>query len=428
MKKLFLFISCFLLVLTNTHSQAKNSNSLIKILGANKEAAVLNKVLGNPTEYRVQIIYTEINRNKKNKPRFTNYYFNYDPELYFNPASMVKLPIALLALEKLQSLQAYGVDIHSTMFFDSAYERQVALYTDSTAESGKPSIAHFIRKIFLISDNDAYNRLYQFVGQEAIHASLFEKGYTSILIPRQFMGFTEEQNKRNNPVKFIDANGTVIYEQPMQVNTIEYNYPREVKLGKGFMRGGKLVEEPFDFSRQNYMSLEDMQLMLQSVLFPLSVPESRRFNISEEHRQFLLQYMSQYASETNYPKYNAEKFFDSYAKFFFRPQPMPEQLRVFNKTGWAYGFLTDVSYVADFKNNIEYMLSATVYVNSDGILNDGKYDYNDIGYPFLYELGQAIYEHEKKRKRKKANLQEFKLQYETRNPSDKRPVITDVDN
>jgi hypothetical protein len=38
---------------------------------------------------------------------------------------------------------------------------------------------------------------------------------------------------------------------------------------------------------------------------------------------------------------------------------MPEQVRVFNKVGWAYGFLTDISYVADFKNDIEFMLTAT---------------------------------------------------------------------
>jgi len=31
---------------------------------------------------------------------------------------------------------------------------------------------------------------------------------------------------------------------------------------------------------------------------------------------------------------------------------------VFNKPGWTYGFLTDVAYVVDFKNKVEFMLSA----------------------------------------------------------------------
>ncbi len=64
------------------------------------------------------------------------------------------------------------------------------------------------------------------------------------------------------------------------------------------------------------------------------------------------------------PKYDTSVFYDSYVKFFFRDstRKMPDGVRVFNKVGWSYGFLTDVSYVADFKNNIEYIKAETVYV------------------------------------------------------------------
>ena len=97
--------------------------------------------------------------------------------------------------------------------------------------------------------------------------------------------------------------------------------------------------------------------------------------------------------------------------------------------GWAYGFLTDASYVVDFKNKVEYMLSATIYVNSDEVLNDDKYDYDTIGYPFLYQLGQTIYKYELQRSRKYTpDLSAFKVQYQQRNPNDKRPSIKEVDN
>jgi hypothetical protein len=108
---------------------------------------------------------------------------------------------------------------------------------------------------------------------------------------------------------------------------------------------------------------------------------------------------------------------------------MPEQVRVFNKVGWAYGFLTDISYVVDFRNNVEFMLTTTVYVNSDGVLNDDKYDYDSAGYPFMYQLGQTIYNYELQRSRShKPDLSKFKLQYEQRDINDKRPTIKDVDN
>src|SRR5690606_30748247 len=119
-----------------------------------------------------QIIYTEINRDKNNKPSFKNYYFNHDPDLYFNPASTVKLPLAFMALEKLNTLRKKGIDKHTPVVFDSSQVGQTSLYTDATSATGLPSVAHFIKRALLISENDPYNRLYQLVGQQEINRSL----------------------------------------------------------------------------------------------------------------------------------------------------------------------------------------------------------------------------------------------------------------
>ena len=165
--------------------------------------------------------------------------------------------------------------------------------------------------------------------------------------------------------------------------------------------------------------------------FLQSVSAKQRFNLTKEDYAFLKQYLSQFPSETNYPKYDTAEYYDSYVKFFFRDSThkMPPYVRVFNKVGWAYGFLTDISYVADFKNNVEFMLTATVYVNSDEILNDDKYDYDSVSWPFMNKLGQTIYNYELNRDRKyKPNLSDFKINYEHRNPGDTRPAIKDADN
>ena len=45
------------------------------------------------------------------------------------------------------------------------------------------------------------------------------------------------------------------------------------------------------------------------------------------------------------------------------------------------------------------MLSGTIYVNRDGILNDDKYEYEELGYPFFKEVGNIIYQYELERKR-----------------------------
>ncbi|MBL7760024.1 MAG: serine hydrolase [Sediminibacterium sp.] len=422
-------LTCLLVV--TAQAQSKTDQELLGLLRTSNHP-VMQQIVRDPSSYRCQIIYTRINRNQKGIPSFEHSYFNYDPQLYFNPASVVKMPLAFLSLEKLNQLRIPGVNKYTSLLIDSSYPGQVIAHKDSTSANGLPSIAHYIKRALLISENDPYNRMYQFLGQEAINRSLHQKGYPTAIISRQFMGYSEEQNRHTNPFRFINEKGQVIYQQPGAYNKDSLPFNQEIKIGKAYMnKYDSIIPEPFNFTRHNNISLGDFQQILQSVLFPGSVPAHQRFNITNNDRDFLLKYLSQYPSETDFPKYNDTVFYDSYVKFFFRDstKKMPEHVRVFNKVGWAYGFLTDVSYVVDTKNNIEYMLAATVYVNSDGVVNDGKYDYETTGWPFLLELGKTIYQHELTRKRThRPKLDGWGIHYDQRNKKDTRPVITTVDN
>jgi hypothetical protein len=429
MKNLLFFIGLFL-VQTN-HIIAQLPTPFNAILPAIQDS-VAKKVLANPKTYRYQLVYTQIDRDQNGVPHFTNHTLYADADNYFNPASMVKMPLAFLAMEKLHELNQPGVNKYTTMQFDSNYQRQVAMYADSSAENKKPSIAHFVKRAFLISENGPYNRLYQFVGQGPTNQKLLSKGYSSTKITRQFMGYTEDQNRHTNGIRFIDEKGLPILSLAPQYNTDSFQFGAPILIGDAHWNSkDELINAPFDFTRHNNISLVDMQKMLQAVLFPASVPKQNRFNMSEADRLFLLQYLSQYPSETNYPKYDSAHFYDSYVKFFFQDSThsMPKHIRVFNKVGWAYGFLTDVSYVLDTKNNIDYMLSATVYVNSDGVVNDSKYDEATVGFPFLNQIGKAFYQYDLQRPRKyKPVLKNQVKQYEKRNPKDTRPSILNADN
>jgi hypothetical protein len=424
----FLFI--LLLISCAATAQVKNDKALKKILADNPDS-LLQAVISQPDAYRYQIIYTRINRDKNNKPSFKNYYYNVDPHRYFNPASTVKLPLAFLSLEKLNRLQRPGVNKYTAMQFDSAWSKQTVVRKDSTSENGFPSIAHYIRKALLISDNDAYNRMYEFVGQESINRRLHEMGYKETRIIRRFRGMTEDENRHSNPVRFIKEDGSLLYAQPMLYNRDSFDFSRVYKMGNAHMNASdSLVHTPIDFTKANNYPLEDMQQTLQSVMFPESVKPVQRFDLTKDDYDFLYRYLSQYPSESAYPKYDTSEYYDSYVKFFFRNKAhkMPEGVRVFNKVGWAYGCLTDISYVADFNNKVEFMLTVTIYVNSDGVMNDNKYDYDTIGWPFMYKIGQAIYQYELKRKRKyKPDLSVFQLEYRKR-LDDGRPVIKDADN
>jgi len=429
MKKcfLFLFIACISSLIAKSQVQSPIETILKTIQDSNAKS-----VLANPSIFRYQIIYTQINRDKNGVPHFTNYELNADSNQYFNPASMVKMPLAFLSLEKLNELNKPGVNKNTTIQFDSNYQRQVAMYKDASAPNEKPTIAHLVKRAFLISENDPYNRMYQFMGQGEINRKLHHKGYSTARITRQFMGYTEEQNRHTNGIRFMDEKGNNIYSEAPKYNTDSFYFGPPVLIGNAHWNSNdEVVNAPFNFTKHNNISLEDMRKMLQAVVFPASVEKQNRFNLKEEDRLFLLQYLSQYPSETNYPKYDTAHFYDSYVKFFFQDSThrMPNGVRVFNKVGWAYGFLTDVSYVLDTKSNIDYMLAATVYVNSDGVVNDSKYDEATVGFPFLKQIGTAFYNYELQRKRKyQPKLKNQVVQYEKRDPLDTRPSIKEVDN
>jgi hypothetical protein len=430
MKKSLFYIILLLLVKANSINAQLPApfNAILPSI----QDSIAKKVLASPNAYRLQLVYTQIDRDQNGIPRFTNHTLYADAENYFNPASMVKMPLAFLAMEKLSELNQPGVNKYTTMQFDSNYQRQVAMYADSSAQNKKPSIAHFVKRAFLISENDPYNRLYQFVGQGPTNQKLLAKGYSSTKITRQFMGYTEDQNRHTNGIRFMDEKGLPILKLDPQYNKDSFQFGAPILIGDAHWNSkDEVVNAPFDFTRHNNISLVDMQKMLQAVLFPASVPKQNRFNMTESDRLFLLQYLSQYPSETDYPKYDSAHFYDSYVKFFFQDSThtMPKHIRVFNKVGWAYGFLTDVSYVLDTKNNIDYMLSATIYVNSDGVVNDSKYDEDAVGFPFLNQIGKAFYQYELKRPRKfKPILKNQVKQYEKRNPKDTRPSILNADN
>jgi hypothetical protein len=242
--------------------------------------------------------------------------------------------------------------------------------------------------------------LYEFTGQQYLNETLWQKGFKNVRITRRFVPMSAEENRHTNPIRFI-KNGETVFAQPPIASNVSFDFSKKITVGKAHYNWqDSLINQPFDFTTHNNLPLEDLQKMLQTVLFPKSVKKSDRFHLSASDYELLYRYMSLLPLQSIYPNYDTTEFFDAYAKFFYKTdKKLPEHINIFNKPGWSYGFLTDAAYVADTKNNIEYMLSAVIYVNADGILNDNKYEYDEIGYPFFKEVNNIIYQHELQRPR-----------------------------
>lgn len=403
-------ISFFLLALSismiKTAAQEKKQDQLIERL-LRAKSPFLDTILAKKDELKVQILYTEIERGKKGKVKFTEHSYNVQDSNYFYPASTVKLPVAILALQKLNELKIKGLDRNTTMITGMNGDRQTEVCNDPSASDGRPTIAHYIKKILLVSDNDAYNRLYEFLGQEYINNSLHKMGYTNVqIIHRLDISLTEEENRHTNPVQFIDSAGKLLYYKPAEKSQLQYAV-RNTKMGKGFYRSGQLINEPFDFSKKNRFTLPELHSIVKSILFPQSVPEKLRFKLTGEDYLFLQKYMSMMPGESRSPIYNEPDYWDTYVKFLFygsEKNTSQPSVRIFNKPGDAYGFLIDGAYVVDYENKVEFLLSAVIHCNSDGIFNDDKYEYGDVGLPFMKNLGRIICDYERTKVRKPVSI------------------------
>ena len=374
---------------------------------------LLSRIADNP-EYELQIIYTQIDRDAQNRPTFTPYTFHLNPRQYFNPASLVKLPVVALSLEKLNDLNKPGITRRTIMATGTAYRCQTPVPFAAPADSDQTAtVGNYIKRMLLVSDNVAYNRLYEFLGQRPLNERLAQISHPNVRITRRFAPCDTTANRYTNPLSFHTLQGDTLYKEAAKFNSISYISPLgRVLKGRAYQAGRRVIPEPYDFTTANHLPLSDITAFLQSILFPESVPKTQRFRLTSTDYAFLRRYLHATPHESGFHSYAPSGYFDAYKKYLYygrNPEILHQSaLRIYNIVGMSHGYLADIAYFADSLHQSEFMLSAVLYVNQDGIINDGAYEYDSIGQPFLAQLGHAIQQFEAQRPRRmRPNLTEF---------------------
>ncbi|MCR4030675.1 MULTISPECIES: serine hydrolase [Flavobacterium] len=348
------------------------NNPITQVLKSDNIA--IRKVAEQPEHYELQIIYTSIKRKNNGKAILKDYKYNVNASNYFYPASTVKLPIAVLALEKLNKMT--DVDVNTAFMVNDSDE--------------KSTFSDDLRKIFAVSSNEASNDFYEFMGRDYINKKLKDKGLKSVNIVHRLSTPNSGASETKKVVFYKNTDQEIIIPSIKDSPIVPLKLNKVLK-GKGYNTSGKLIESPMDFSTKNYLSLETLHGVLKRIVFPDHFSSKERFDLLEKNRELLLYNMQ------NLPKnagYDPKIYYDGYCKFFMfgdTKDTIPNNIKIYNKVGDAYGTLTDCAYIVDEVNGVEFMISATLLVNDDQIFNDDHYEYEEIGLPFLAQLGLAFY-------------------------------------
>lgn len=332
----------------------------------------LDFVLKNPSKYEVQIIYTQIFRGADGSPTFKEYTYNLNTKRFFQPASLVKLPVVALSLEKMNGLANKGINAYTRMGTGKAHSCQTEVVGNNLSEKNYPCLARYIEKVLLVSDNSAYNRLYEFLGQQHIAQQLKNKGYTQTRIVRRFSDCTEEENRYTNPITFYDPQGKIIHQQAQAYHSQPFQPPYPSSVGYS-----------------NYLSMRDVHDMLISLMMPESVSAQKRFNISPQGYQLLWRLLGSFPYEARLNNYSNSGYFNAYKKYFFYGrQPnaiVNKNWRIFNIVGWYGGYVSESAYFIDNKYGVEFFLSAVIKSEA----------YEKESFPFMKNLGNMIYLYER---------------------------------
>jgi hypothetical protein len=165
--------------------------------------------------------------------------------------------------------------------------------------------------------------------------------------------------------------------------------------GRGWVEGRNTTLGPRDFSASNFMPLDDAHRMLIALVLPEALPAPQRFRLDAATHVFLRHCMGMLPSECSDPVYDPRFYPATHSKYLLGGAglaALPAGVRSFNKVGRSFGYLSDCAYLCDTARGAEFFLSVSLYVNEDDLLNDGKYEYRSVGWPFLAALGRAALE------------------------------------
>ena len=348
----------------------------------------LKEIIKDKEDYEIQVLLTKIDQYNS-QVDFQEYKYQLDDNKYFYPASTIKLPIVVLTLKKINELRSKGSEITLKSKITLNYKDD---YSELVIRDSITSFQNLIADVFLVSDNSASNILIDFIGYNYFNHEMENAGFDKTYLnhkfnPDPYVNSTWQiLDLDNNIISSINDNQKII-KADEKTNGLEKGERRYFK--------GEILDESLNFSEKNRSSITDMHNLIKYIFYPEIFDSINTFNLNVEDYDFLRYWMSRFTYEDIGEKFiEDENFFETYNKFFIHGDEQSvsnEQIRVYNKIGQAYGTSIDNGLIKNYQDNVEFILTATIYTNKNKVINDNLYEYDDLAVPFLAKLSRAIY-------------------------------------
>ncbi len=377
--------SSIMLLIACSHSQTSHSisDSIVSEQNVLDSLEFDHEVAINP-KYRFQMVASSI---KEGAPTKT---ISYGTEQYYYPASLVKIPAMLVLLEVLEE---ESIPLDAVIVFDTlnacGSRKFVAL-----SQNKKISFRQMLTELVVASDNNFYNAIYHFVTPEVLNRRLHELGFGGTHIYRAFTGCEVTEHLNTYPFKVFGENGTLLLESegailPENVIAAAYNTTGERLFGARHENDeGNIVDGPYDLNNHIEIPLNEMHGMMLRFLFPANFDATQRWNINEENRSFVINLLGTYPSEISSAYRSLRHLTDDIYKYVKNPSDL--NTRTLGKLGLSYGFASESVYVPVDGNKEGILISYSVYVNKNDVVNDGEYEYEDVARPFANELFENL--------------------------------------
>ena len=358
-----------------------------------RESGKFDHLLEDPARFRLQILVSEV-VEEDGRATLVRRGFRVDDE-YFYPASAIKTCATITALEAMDRVG--GVDVHTPLawhplFDDEEFEDR----DDTNLDGGSITVHHEIRKLFLVSDNRAYNRLLELSGHREINEAMWAAGLESTRLHHRLSEFRSiEDNRRSPRIDFLpageDARTVPVRESDLMLDN--EGLFRDLDVGEARVSGGERIEGPMSFRMKNGISLVDLQDLNVLLLRPDIDIGKPGFDLSDEQRALLADTMAEYPSRSENPRYDAKSYPLDWGKFLLPglTRVVPEsELTIHNKVGRAYGFSIENALVVHDPTGRAFFCTAVLQTNANDTLNDGVYEYDKIADPFFADLGEVL--------------------------------------